>query len=79
MHVISAGVGHVRDHAKICEESLLQISIDLVHHFLGLLVVFHCVQDLTEPRTVVISDMQLKILHLRHDVQLKLWVDLGPR
>ena len=79
MHVISARVGHVRDHAKIWEQSLFQISIDLVHHLFGLLVDLHSVLDFSEPRTVLVTDMQLKILHLRHDIQLKLWVDLGPR
>ena len=78
VHFVSARVWHIREDAELWEQSRLQISVDLVIHGASLAVGLDSIEDLREPLTVIVFNMNDKVLHLWHDVQVELGVDFWP-
>lgn len=78
VHFVSARVWHIREDAELWEQSRLQISVDLVIHGASLAVGLDSIEDLREPFAIIVFNMNDKVLHLWHDVQVELGVDFWP-
>ena len=78
MHFISARIWHIRENAKLGEQRRLHVSIYLVLHCLSIGIGLNSIEDPAKSTALIVLKMNDQVLHLWHDIQVKLWVDLWP-